>query len=395
MGITQRIIVFPLVVLMSVFAMTACGQQQAPDATDPSGRPTASSPSPTVTPSPSSTQTASTVTWDDNARVSHLFFHSLVVDPDRAFDGDEDSAGYLNYMITIDEFNEVIQQVYERDYILVSPHDLYATDSEGALEAKPLKLPEGKKPLVLSFDDLSYYEYMEGDGFADRLVLQYEEVLHEYTDATGKTRIGDYDFVSLVNKFVEQHPDFSHNGAKGVVALTGYNGIFGYRTSDLVYGETNDNIAEDKKTAQDIADVMQEDGWEFATHSWGHINYTSSPLSFIREDHKKWQREVQPLIGETDLLIYPFGADIAGSEYYHDPKFQYLKDQGINAYFGIDASVSAWGQLRPNYLRQARINVDGISLKNAIEGKSDTLEEFFDPQSVLDAQRPESISGTS
>src|SRR5699024_6912684 len=109
-----------------------------------------------------------------------------------------------------------------RDYILVSPHDLYTTNSDGSVENKPLELPEGKKPLVLSFDDLSYYEYMEGDGFADRLVLEGDEVLHEYTDANGETHTGDYDFVSLLDKFVEENPDFSHNGAKGVVALTGY-----------------------------------------------------------------------------------------------------------------------------------------------------------------------------
>src|SRR5699024_3638637 len=115
---------------------------------------------------PSPSETADLVTWDDNANVSHLFFHSLVADPERAFDGDEDSAGYLDYMVTIDEFNEIIQQVYDRDYILVSPHDLYTTNSDGSVESKPLELPEGKKPLVLSFDDLSYYEYMEEIGRA-------------------------------------------------------------------------------------------------------------------------------------------------------------------------------------------------------------------------------------
>lgn len=395
MGIMQKSTLLPLLVLTSAVTLAACGQQEITGTPAPSSPQAPSSSSPTASASPSPSETADLVTWDDNANVSHLFFHSLVADPERAFDGDEDSAGYLDYMVTIDEFNEIIQQVYDRDYILVSPHDLYTTNSDGSVENKPLELPEGKKPLVLSFDDLSYYEYMEGDGFADRLVLEGDEVLHEYTDANGETHTGDYDFVSLLDKFVEENPDFSHNGAKGVVALTGYNGIFGYRTSDLAYAETNDDIAQDKETAQDIADAMKDSGWEFATHSWGHINYTSSPLSFIQEDHKKWQREVEPLIGETDLLIYPFGADIAGVEDYGGEKFSYLNDQGVNAFFGIDTSVPAWGQLEPDYLRQARINVDGISLKNAIEGKSETVSEFFDPASVLDEQRPDTISGTS
>mgnify|MGYP000718429092 FL=1 len=33
--------------------------------------------------------------------------------------------------------------------------------------------------------------------------------------------------VPLIDRFVEEHPDFSYRGAKGIVALTGYNGILG------------------------------------------------------------------------------------------------------------------------------------------------------------------------
>ena len=37
--------------------------------------------------------------------------------------------------------------------------------------------------------------------------------------------------VPLVDRFVENHPDFSIDGAKGIIALTGVEGILGYRTS--------------------------------------------------------------------------------------------------------------------------------------------------------------------
>lgn len=32
-------------------------------------------------------------------------------------------------------------------------------------------LPEGKKPFVMSQDDLCYYDYMLDDGFASRIVI--------------------------------------------------------------------------------------------------------------------------------------------------------------------------------------------------------------------------------
>lgn len=124
------------------------------------------------------------------------------------------------------------------------------------------------------------------------------------------------------------------------------------------------------------------------------INFTKSSVDHIRDDNEKWQAEVAPIVGKTDMLIYPFGADIAGAQAYGNEKFQYLKGQGFNAFFNVDASVPAWGQAGPNYLREARINVDGISLKHAIEGTSETLNEFFDPHLVLDPQRPKTIAGT-
>ena len=47
--------------------------------------------------------------------------------------------------------------------------------------------------------------------------------------------------VPLIDRFVEEHPDFSYRGAKGIVALTGYNGILGYRT-DSSYETRPDDL---------------------------------------------------------------------------------------------------------------------------------------------------------
>ena len=51
--------------------------------------------------------------------------------------------------------------------------------------------------------------------------------------------------VPLIDRFVEEHPDFSYRGAKGIVALTGYNGILGYRT-DSSYETRPDDLDADK-----------------------------------------------------------------------------------------------------------------------------------------------------
>ena len=56
--------------------------------------------------------------------ITHVFFHSLIVDPDRAFDDEYTNGGYNQYMTTIDEFNAILQQMYDRGYVLVTPYDI-------------------------------------------------------------------------------------------------------------------------------------------------------------------------------------------------------------------------------------------------------------------------------
>ena len=76
-------------------------------------------------------------------------------------------------------------------------------------------LPKGKIPFVLSQDDVSYYHYMDGDGYASRLVLDENgEVKNEYIEDDGTVSVGNYDMVPLIDEFVKQHPDFSYHGEK-------------------------------------------------------------------------------------------------------------------------------------------------------------------------------------
>lgn len=46
-----------------------------------------------------------------------------------------------------------------------------------------------------------------------------------------------------VEAFIQEHPDFSNNGARGILGLTGYNGILGYRTDDSLATSTDNRNA--------------------------------------------------------------------------------------------------------------------------------------------------------
>ncbi|HWT26864.1 MAG TPA: hypothetical protein VN131_02915, partial [Mobilitalea sp.] len=62
--------------------------------------------------------------YDSVTQFNHIFFHSLVADTSKAFDGDRNTTGYNMYMTTISEFKKIIQTMYDNGYVLVNLHDI-------------------------------------------------------------------------------------------------------------------------------------------------------------------------------------------------------------------------------------------------------------------------------
>ena len=337
-------------------------------------------------------------------QVTHVFYHTLIKDPSKAFDGDGNEAGYNQVMTTIDEFNKITQSMYEKGYVLVNLHDMVTFDENGNAVKGKILLPPDKKPFVLSQDDLSYYHYMDGDGFASRLIVDENgQVKNEYIEDDGSVLVGDYDMVPLIDTFVKEHPDFSYHGAKGTIALTGYNGVLGYRT-DTDYRDRTSlqedqqkfldehpdfNYDQDVEAAKKVADAMKANGWVFASHTWGHLNVEQEGLEKIKTDTARWKATVEPIVGPTDIIIFAFGADIGSWEGYEgNEKFEYLKSQGFNIYCNVDSS-KYWVQFGDNYMRQGRRNLDGYRMYYHTDPNgNDFLDDLFDAESVFDPSRP-------
>lgn len=341
--------------------------------------------------------------------VTHIFYHSLVVDPERGFAGDDSlAAGFKQWMTTVDEFNKITQAMYDNGYVLVRLRDLVTqtTDANGNVHFVPnteLKLPQGKKAFVMSMDDLSYYHSYDGRGIASKLVLDENgKPTCEYVQADGTTVTGAYDYIPLLDQFVAEHPDASYKGAKGMIALTGYNGILGYRT-DIAY-KTRENLTSDQQAwldahpdfnwdnecaeAKKVADAIKADGWEFASHTWGHIRIGDASLERIQTDTEKWRTYVEPLVGPTDTIIFAHGQDLSDWHDYsgENEKFNYLKSQGYNFYCNVD-STQYFLQIRDNYVRQGRRNLDGYRLWNDVHGEKNRTSDLFDASQILDPRR--------
>ena len=342
--------------------------------------------------------------------ITHIFFHILVVDVERALTDSHQGRQYNSVMTTIPEFEEIIQEMYDRGYVMVHMHDMAEMqeqpDGTKKMVKKQIMLPEGKKPFVMSQDDVNYYVYMEGHGFADKMVLDENgKPKNQYTDKDGNVTIGDYDLVPILDKFVEEHPDFAYHGHKAVIAFTGYNGVLGYRTDETFdpnspaldpKNRANPNIEEDKETVKKITKAMKEDGYEFASHSWGHISFEKRDLASVTKDTDRWERNVEPLLPEPcEVLLYPFGDDIGDwHPYQHgqeDGKFDVLEKAGFRYFCNVD-SAKVWIQYGDDFVRQGRRNLDGYRLYESYSGAADRLSDLIDVKKVFDTRRPTPIN---
>lgn len=344
------------------------------------------------------------VPYGDMQNITHIFFHSLIVDNARCFDGDYTEAGYNQYMTTIPEFIKILESMYERGFVLVSPYDVAYeyVDENGQTKMKygEIMLPEGKTPFVMSQDDVNYYGYMigdgdpkyerpatpqpTGDGFAHKIVIGEDGYpACEYMDANGQIHVGSYDLVPLLEDFIQEHPDFSYRGARAILGMTGYEGVFGYRTKPA-YEEKMGSEAYKKECeeAMAVAQCLRDHGWILASHSYGHPAYGNVSAEKVESDSDKWEKTVQPIIGDCDVILYPHGSDIAGIGKYtfDNAKFKALYEDGYRYFYNVDSHV-AWQQLGEDYFRGGRRNLDGYRMWYTPKKVADlfNVSEVFDP----------------
>lgn len=347
--------------------------------------------------------------------VTHIFYHTLVVDPSKAFNPDRDDyAGWQQWMTTVSEFDEITQEMYDRGYVLVSIHDLITktTNEDGTVTISPntIYLPEGKKAFVLSVDDLSYYHTYDNHGVASKLVLDENgKPTCEYIQDDGTTVTGAYDVVPRLDAFLEEHPDGCYKGARGIIALTGYNGILGYRTDGTYSDDHNTNSEvyyrddlqsewlanhpdfnweQECEDAKKVVEALKADGWEFASHTWGHKNVGETSYDDLVRDTERWFEYVSPLIGETDAIIFAHGADLASGGYDDsNQKYTYLKSKGFDIFCPVDSDAYTT-TVTSAYLHQGRRNLDGYRIYHDAISDNPMTADLFDASKVLDSDRP-------
>ena len=399
--------------------LAACGgdktNQPSPDTTPVA----AATPEPTPTPAADPYDAVRTYwsadqltqAWGPDQAVEHLFFHPVIAYPEYAFSDAvpyDRQVGLDEWMVTADEYKKILQSVYDKGYILVNMGDVWSevTGEDGVtrMERNTLMLPEGKKPLIISFDDVNYYDYMLAEGFTSKLVLGDDgQIWAQCTDPnTGETFLTqDLDATPILDQFVLEHPDFSLNGAKAIFSLTGYQGILGYRTQNDIDIAADDprrpafdaNRQAEIEAVKPVIERLKETGWTFGSHTWGHIRLDSRPLESVQRDTVRWAEEVGSLVGPTNILFYPHGGRPDGDDWHSTgPVFQYLQSQGFRIFASVGINSFSYIKKDISAVICDRLHPDGTTLRN---GKAlEWYSQFYDAREIIDLDVRPDLGGT-
>lgn len=335
---------------------------------------------------------------DSPSSIPNLSFHCLIADPARAFTDKEWGDAYNTHYVTTDEFSKILEQLYEKNYVLVD-FDSFIVETTGedgktTYSATPIYLPDGKKPLMLTETLVNYETFTidsDGDGeadaggggFASKLILAPSgEITCEMVDASGNTVTGAYDLVPILEAFIKEHPDFCYRGARAILAVSGEDGVFGYRIMDSVKSSKGEDYYNQQvEGAKTITKALRDAGYTIACYTYGNVNYSELSATQIQADLDAWKREIVPVLGDVDMLVYAKASDISSGGTYSGNKYNVLRDAGFRYYIG--AANVTWAEVYTDYVRQSRIMVTGTNLVN----RPSTYTDYFDATSVLNSQR--------
>lgn len=332
----------------------------------------------------------------DVTTIPNLSFHVLMADASRACNKDvsgADMAGLYNKnFVSVEEFSRILNQLYSSNYVLVDfdsfVYKATGVDGNDEFGAKSIYLPQGKKPVMITETMVNYFEYMvdpdkdgtldgTGHGFANKLVLDENgDIKAAYVDANGQSLVGNYDLVPVLESFIQEHPDFVYQGARAILAVSGTEGVFGYRTNTSYvsrFGQAfyDNEVIEAKK----VVAALREKGYTIASYTYSNQAYRSMTTLQIQAEVTNWTNQITPVLGEVDTMVFARASDI---ESYSGTTFDVLYKSGIR-YF-LNSSSSPRVDINKTFVRQTRLMVTGETLA----WYSSQFTSYFDSNVVLD-----------
>lgn len=334
--------------------------------------------------------------WKDVSGIPNLSFHVLMADASRACNKDVSGAElaglYNKNFVSVEEFSRILNQLYASNYVLVDFNSFISSttgmDGNESFFTKSLFLPKGKRPVMISETMVNYFEYMvdpdhdgkpdsAGHGFANKLVVDSNgDIKAAYVDANGQNLVGNYDLVPVLEAFIQEHPDFSYRGARAILAVTGTEGVFGYRTNTSYVSKFGQAFYDTEvEDAKKVVAALREKGYTIASYTYSNQAYRSMNTLQIQAEIQNWTNQITPVLGDVNTIIFARASDI---EAYSGTTFNVLYNSGLR--FFLNSGSSPRVDANTTFVRQTRLMVTGESMA----WYSSQFAEYFDCNVVLD-----------
>jgi hypothetical protein len=317
--------------------------------------------------------TINILTKEYNGVIEHLSFNTLISFPDKALDTkNKYSKLYDETKITPLEFNKILQELYSNNYILISIKELYFSNNN-IIYPKPLFLPQNKKPIILSFNNVSYKSSYQNSGEIDKIIIDNNNQFATYsTKQNIQNRISyNNEFIPILESFIKNNPDFSYNNARGIIFFTINNGVMGYKIDSK-----NVSSKHDIKRVSELIRQLKNRGWEFGSNNYNSSTDTTlNDVEFIN-NISLWKKHTITFIEDT-----PYYASLTGQNITTDStKLNILLDNKFNIFFYDNNNPSL--HFDNNIITMSRKPVNGNSLRDTPE----IFNDIFDCKKIYDTQ---------
>ena len=301
-------------------------------------------------------------------QIEVLYVRNLMAFPEIVYaPGAKYTETYDSSLITPSEFKKILESLYQKNYILIP---IECLEKDGTLTE--IAVPSGKKPIILCVEDLSYASAKKGGGTIDKLALDENGKL---CSITNDAALYDNESVLILNEFANTHPDFVFKGARGMISLTGYEGLLGYRTGTGQESEI--------ENAKKVVQALKEEGWTFGCQSYAYADMAKANLEALQKDTEKWLTEIGAIVGDTTVYVWPYGSSVRSGE-----KKEALYNQGFRIFCGVGLSAYRANESNSQGIFIDRKPLSGYNLKK----RKDDFSHLFDASEVLDSARSASDS---
>lgn len=231
--------------------------------------------------------------------ITTLVFQPLLAFPEIALDPkNKHHKKYSNEHLTPLEFENVLGVLHNLGYCLISLNSNWNhSNSENVFHSQ--NFPKNKKPLIIVFENLNY-DSSNNSGLINKIILdRYNKLASYNTKKSIKDKVSHNNECLLVlNNFIETHPDFSHNNARGIIALNGFDGILGYNTQ-----HKNANSRREVKRAMEIVLYLKKTGWSFCYNGYNNTSLTELSDMEFAKDLSFWNSEIKSIIDITPIML--------------------------------------------------------------------------------------------